>query len=32
MEYAELEKKDKEYTKLINDNKYIQIKIPGRKL
>ena len=32
MENFEIEKKEKEYTKLIDDNKYIKIKIPGRRL
>ena len=30
MENFEIDKKDKEYNKLINDNKYIKLKIPGR--
>ncbi|CDW86479.1 UNKNOWN [Stylonychia lemnae] len=30
MENYEIDKKDKEYNKLINDNKYIKLKIPGR--
>eukprot|EP00347_Sterkiella_histriomuscorum_P008601 403344469 len=32
MENYEIEQKDKEYTKLINDNKFIKIKIPGRRI
>ena len=32
LEQVEIDKKDREYNKLINDNRFIKLKIPGRRL